>query len=128
MGDGLTITTGNAAEIAAFPELVDDADLSPGRRVVLPPCLPEHDLARYVVRYGRPCPRVELEAANEEPAEIFGMLAREETRGLVRDWMEYNLGAFTLEEQAAILNRALFAIHDPEISRLLRPQPRQEAN
>lgn len=128
MGNGLTITTGNAAEIAAFPELVDDADLSPGRRVILPPCLPEHDLARYAVSYGRPCPRVDLDAANEEPAEIFGMIAREETRGLVRDWMDYNLGDFAVEERAAILNRALFAIHDPAISRLLRPQAPPEAN
>jgi len=131
MSGGITIDSKRtAAAVARFPEM-EGEDVRPGLRVKVAPCVPPHMLAVIRAREGRPCPKVDLQPENTEPAELFTMLSREETRGIVPEWIDLNLSAFSSEEKARLLNRAVYAIHNERITELVRqpaPQQQQEAN
>lgn len=97
----------------------------------LAPCIPDHEIEAYRTRFGRPCPRVILDADNHIP---FDLIARDRGEGdaMYVQWLPLRLDALGLAplDRLRLLERAMAARHHPvvldyqerERERMTRPQ------
>ena len=92
-----------------------------GDLVELPPCVPVEMLPAFEAK-GRPCPRVELEADNVEPLELFQILINESARPTAETFMSASWGELGQDRRLALLRRTLRALRDPDVTALLYPK------
>ena len=116
---------GEEAFYRSLPEL-GDQDPSVGSFIELEPCVPEHYLAAIEEQEGRPCPRVELDPRNDEPLSLFQVLLREDLRPLAPALFGSMCGGLSREAQRGVLDRAIRAVTDPDVTELLYPKPEKD--
>ena len=87
----------------------------------LPPCVNRALLSVWTSK-GRPCPRVELDADNAEPLELFRLLIREDARGMAPLYVETAWGEMPPHRRLLLLRRTLRALSDEEVSAVLYPK------
>jgi len=79
------------------------------------PCVPKDYLPEYRRRYGRPCPRVQLAAENNEAARLARSLLSERTTPLVSAYTAAIAADHGQEAMLTLLDRAKVAVFSKRV-------------
>ena len=89
------------------------------------PCQPKGTLAEIERRYGRPCPRVELDPQNAEVSELVSYVISESLRPLAPMAFEATFGRRRRVARRVALRRLQGAIGHPDVTAALNPEVRK---
>jgi len=87
-----------------------------------PPCI---DLTGYEKRFGRPCPRVEVDAENKDLVTLFGLAVREDLRALGAEFFRDSHAHLPPEQRARALRRYVRALQDDQVVEALYPSRKE---
>lgn len=91
-----------------------------------PMCIPDTRSAWWQQEHGRPCPRVELHPANLESFTLMGWMIHDDLKPLLPEYARALLHGRSAEERAAVYARAANALRSAEVSKRLRPEPKED--
>lgn len=123
-GGAVVESEADARALSELPEL-DGQEISEGKEISVPPCLPDHYLAEIQRQKGRPCPRpgMSIDPDNEVPLELMHVSLGEHTRhlyeGLLRDLVPRS-------ERPLVRRRVASALRDPVVIERLYPKTDDE--
>ncbi len=112
-----------ADELTALPRLrIKGVVVRVGDVVSLPHCLSsDAALATFAKERGRPCPRVELAAENDDAMNVFSLSARADARHLVDPYL--STCTASRARRRALLLRVARTLMDREVTEALYPPP-----
>lgn len=124
MGGTTVETDEEAEELSALPRLkVKGQVVRAGEFIELPHCLKDDDeLAKYPARFGRPCPRVELEPENGEAMTLLSMSIREDIRHFAQPYFDAAHGNAPVDTRRRLLVRVTRTLTDRAVTDALYPQ------
>ena len=96
----------------------DEVPVSVGDFLDEDPCVGEAGLAFYREHFGRECPRVELDPANEEALALFCFVAGDATRALAPAYFDAACGRLAGDERKRILLRVMATRQDVTIQQI----------
>lgn len=105
-----------------FLRLHDVDEVKVGTTLTLPPCEPDAILAVISEKYGRPCPRVELDPENGPAASLASLTLSSHLNPLVAPLYEAATVDFTADQRISMIHRIVAALQDDRIIDLLEAQ------
>lgn len=117
----------NEKQARRFLRLHDVDEVKVGTVLTLPTCEPEPVLALIREKYGRPCPRVELDVENGPAASLASLVISSHLSPLIDPLYEAATVDLTAEQRLALVYRVIHALQDSRVVDLLQAQREKAA-